>query len=286
MLSYRHAFHAGNFADVLKHIVLVEILQHLVKKDSPFVYIDTHAGAGLYKLQVDTATARGQSVRSAEHPDGIGRLRAAEWPDLSGYLNAVRKVNNGESLNHYPGSPALARQFLRDRDRAWLFELHPTDHGLLARYCAGDRRLRVMQEDGFRGLSALLPPQCRRGLVLVDPPYEIKSDYSRGFDTLAACYRKFATGIYALWYPVVERRRIEQLEKKFIASGISNIQRFELGITADAPGYGMTAAGMIVINPPWTLMSRLSGLLPRLVVTLGQGPGAFCRADILVPERP
>lgn len=299
MLSYRHAYHAGNFADVLKHVVLVEILQHLVKKDSAFDYIDTHAGAGLYFLnQAPVGPGRGvtaQGARPGEHRDGIARLAAAEWPELARYFDILQRVNADGSLYRYPGSPLIALHFLRRQDRAWLFELHSRDVALLERHIAqnplfrtyrtGGLRARVLHEDGFKGLLALLPPISRRGLILIDPSYEIKTDYARVFDTLAAAWKKFSTGIYALWYPVVERGRIDSLEKKFRTSGIGNIQRFELAVAADAPGYGMTAAGMIVVNPPWTLMAKMSLLLPRLVDALGQQPGAFYQCDILAGEQ-
>lgn len=278
MLSYRHSYHAGNFADVLKHIVLTECLQHLGKKDKAFDYIDTHAGAGLY----DLASAHAGMLQEFEN--GIGKLNSAEWPELADYFAAVNKLNTDGSLGLYPGSPLIALHFLRPQDRAWLYELHSEDARLLVNNLQKDKRARVMHENGLAGLLRLLPPISRRGLVLIDPSYEIKSDYDSVFETVAKAIKKFATGTYAIWYPVVERSRIIRLEKQFIASGIKQIQRFELGITADSDAQGMTASGMIVINPPWQLMATMQQLLPKLVTVLAADIGAFYKCDQLVAE--
>lgn len=278
MLSYRHSFHAGNFADVIKHVVVVEILEHLIRKDAPFDYIDTHAGAGLYDL------ASEQADKLQEYTKGIGRLQAGEWPELARYFETIKAYNPTGSLNFYPGSPAIAMHFLRARDRTWLFEMHPADFAVLDRNLAGDRRVKVRHADGYQGMLALLPPVSRRGLVLVDPSYELKTDFSQVFETVAEAHKKFSTGIYAIWYPVVERKRIEQLERKFIASGIKKIQRFELAVSADSRGRGMSAAGMIVINPPWMLLEKMSQILPRLARTLAEDAGASCKCDVLVGE--
>jgi 23S rRNA (adenine2030-N6)-methyltransferase len=278
LLSYRHSFHAGNFADVLKHIVLVEIFAYLRKKDKPFDYIDTHAGAGLYHLRSP------QAEKLMEYADGIGRLQARDWPELTGYFAAIQAHNRPGTLTVYPGSAAIARHFLRAQDKAWLFELHATDFELLQNIMADDARVKVRHEDGFQGLLALLPPASRRGLVLIDPPYEIKTDYAQVVDTVIKAHKKAATLTYAVWYPVVERRRINHLERRFIDSGLRDIQRFELAVAPDSEGLGMTAAGMIVINPPWTLREKMSHLLPRLVAALKQNAGAFSKCDVLVGE--
>ena len=278
MLSYRHVFHAGGFADVIKHVVMVEILEHLTRKTSPFVYIDTHSGAGLYDLRSE------QAARLEEYRRGIAKLNVKAFPELRTYLDIVRKHNPEERLDYYPGSPLIASHFLRDGDRSWLYELHPTDFTLLQARFADNDRVRVMHDDGFRQLASLLPPVSRRGLVLIDPPYEVKNDYSRVYETIARAWRKFSSGIYALWYPVVERVRIEELERKFISGGIGRIQLYELGISGDAPGRGLSAAGMIVVNPPWMLLEKMSVLLPRLAAVLGPGNRAFFRSEVLVPE--
>ncbi|WP_299195406.1 23S rRNA (adenine(2030)-N(6))-methyltransferase RlmJ [uncultured Amphritea sp.] len=278
MLSYRHSFHAGNFADLLKHVVLTEILEHLIKKDKPFDYIDTHAGAGLYDLYSDEADKLG------EYRNGIGKLKAEQWPALASYFAAIRSCNPKGGLRFYPGSPMIASHFMRPQDRATLYELHPTDFKLLSRNTRENRRINVLNQDSLEGLLSLLPPTSRRALVLMDPSYEMKSDYDQVFKVLKNAHKKFATGTYALWYPVVERHRIRKLEKLFINSGIPNIQRFELGLEPDSQERGMTASGMIVINPPWTLFEHMKTLLPQLVKTLDEGDGAFYSCDILAAE--
>jgi len=278
MLSYRHSFHAGNFADVIKHIVLVEILQHLCRKDSPFDYIDTHAGAGLFDLGSENA------VKLQEFRDGIAKLTQPEWPELAAYFAVLSEYNSPGKLQHYPGSPLIARHFLRTRDREWLFELHPADFATLQDNVAGDRRIKVAREDGFQGLLRVLPPLSRRALVLIDPAYEVKDDFLQVVDTCTRAWKKFATGIYLVWYPVVERERINELESRFVSSGMRNIQRFELGLTADTAARGLTAAGLIVINPPWPLMEKMQALLPRLIAALRKDEGGFFKADTLVDE--
>lgn len=277
MLSYRHSFHAGNHADVLKHIIQIEVLEHLIKKDSPFDYIDTHAGAGLYNLQSEHAT------KLQEYTQGVAKLNSDEYPELATYFDILSKQNTSGKLNFYPGSPLIATSFLRKKDRGWLYELHPKDAELLLKNTANRKNIRVMRDDGFKGLLSLLPPVSRRGFVLIDPSYEIKTDYGKVFTVLAEAHKKFPTGTYALWYPVVDRKIIDQLERKFIRSGIKKIQQFELAIAPDQFGTGMSASGMIVINPPWTLMDKMSKVLPKLVNSLG-GEAAFYKCDELVGE--
>ncbi|OUS26595.1 23S rRNA (adenine(2030)-N(6))-methyltransferase RlmJ [Thalassotalea sp. 42_200_T64] len=289
MLSYRHSFHAGNFADVLKHIVQVEILEYLGQKDKAFDYIDTHSGAGLFNLNSEHATKLG------EYLNGIGKLKQQDWPELTGYFDAINSQNRWQGntsaeLEFYPGSPVIAQHFLRDLDKAWLYELHPADFDLLRANIQQSRKVKVKNEDGFKGLLGLLPPHSRRALVLIDPPYEIKTDYEKVFTTVFNAHKKFATGTYAIWYPVVDRKRIDKLENSFINSGIRDIQRFELGLSADTDERGMTSSAMLVINPPWTLMKKMQSLLPKLVSALdevddnGKSKGAFFKCDVLVAE--
>jgi 23S rRNA (adenine2030-N6)-methyltransferase len=277
LLSYRHAFHAGNFADVIKHIVLVEILQSLAKKDKAFAYYDTHAGAGLYNLHSSHAQ------KLAEFNTGIAKLIPGDWPEIAPFFDAVRAYNPSKSLSHYPGSPMIAAHFLRRQDQAWLFELHPKDFQLLEKNTSS-RKIKCQQEDGLAGLPALLPPASRRGLILIDPSYEVKSEYEKVFFTVNNAYKKFSTGIYALWYPVIDRKTIDQLEKRFVKSGIKNIQRYELGLLPDSDEHGMTASGMIVINPPWDLLDKMSQLLPKLARSLGEQDKASYKCDILAGE--
>lgn len=278
MLSYRHSYHAGNFADVLKHVVLIKILEHLTGKDTAFDYIDTHAGAGLYDLH------SGHADRLQEYTNGIARLEPDEWPELAGYFEIIKQYNRTDELDYYPGSPLIAMHFLRDRDRAWLFELHSTDFALLEQNTASNRRVSVAKQDGYKGLLARVPPPSRRALVVVDPSYELKTDYDQVFDTVCRAHRKFSTGIYAIWYPVVDRWRCEQLKNRFSQSGIKKIHCYELGIHPAGAYKGMTAAGMIVINPPWKLMQQMSELLPKLHATLAQADNSHYQCEILVGE--
>jgi 23S rRNA (adenine2030-N6)-methyltransferase len=272
MLSYRHSFHAGNFADVLKHLVLVRILRYMTQKEKPLLYLDTHAGAGAYELPTL------QTEKTPEFAGGIGRLWGrTDLPDaVADYVAQVRLVNEGEPLRRYPGSPWFARQLLRSNDRLALHELHPADFLLLQESFRDDRRTQVRREDGFHSCRALLPPGERRALVLIDPPYELKEDYQRVVDTLIAAHRRFHNGTYAIWYPVVERQRIVRLEKALKASGIRKMLLLELGITADRPGFGMTASGMVVVNPPWSLAAEMKPVLGYLAEILGkEGRGHF-----------
>lgn len=282
MLSYRHSFHAGNFADVIKHVTLLEMLDHLTQKETPFEYIDTHAGSGLYNLHTEDAQ------KLQEHDNGIARLSLSDFPELARYFEMIQSFNPPNTLSNgwdiYPGSPAIAQYCLRPQDRAWLYELHPQDYQRLVNNLSSTKRVKIRCENGFDGLKALLPPSSRRGLVLVDPSYEIKSDYERVIDRIVAAHKKFNNGLYAIWYPVVDRRTIDTMEANLLNSGISNIQRFELGISEDSAARGMSSAGMIIINPPWTLYEKMSGLLPKLAQELTQDGNLHFKCDILAAE--
>ena len=278
MLSYRHAFHAGNYADVLKHIVLIEILEYLRTKHKPFDYIDTHAGAGIYRLTSQLAQ------KNREYENGIGRLTPTDWPELKTYLDIIAGFNPDKMLQNYPGSPKIVETFLRAQDRAWLFELHPTDYESLYKAFAKQRNVRLSPSDGYAGLISLLPPKSKRALVLIDPSYEIKQDYQQVVDVLAKAYRRFATGIYAIWYPVVERRRINDLEKALLDSSIQRIQLFELGQQSLSQSSRMHAAGMIVVNPPWPLFAKMQTLLPKLAEAMAIVGKPHYRCEELVGE--
>lgn len=281
MLSYRHGFHAGNFADVLKHTVLVHILEHMKLKDKPVRIIDTHAGAGVYKLNST------QAQKNREFDTGIGRL----WPltqvpaAVQQYLENVRECNEKRQLQLYPGSPLLMQKLMRAQDRLFLHELHPSDFQFL-RDCMRDiRNVKVINDDGFAGLQALLPPPDKRALVLIDPSYEVKSDYQQVIKQVIQAHKRFATGTFAIWYPVVLRQRIHEMETALQKSGIKNIQLIELGLQPDNPEHGMTSSGMIVINPPWTLWRAMEEALPWLVDQLGENDLGFYRLEQLVPEK-
>jgi len=279
MLSYRHGYHAGNFADVLKHLVQVEILHYMQQKDKPFDYIDTHAGAGLYPM------GGGMAIQNREFQTGIDPLYSdvTKLPGLERYLAQVAAFNPSGRLQTYPGSAAIACNMLRPVDKAWLFELHPNDSQTLKSHCAG-RNVHIRESDGFAGLAALLPSSSRRALVLIDPPYELKQDYQRVIEALKLIHRKMPGAVVALWYPVVDRARIDRLERDVIATGIRRIDLFELGIQADRPGHGMTSSGMMVINPPWMLKVSMAQVLPAVAERLAQEPGAPLRIETLVGE--
>ncbi|WP_027157108.1 23S rRNA (adenine(2030)-N(6))-methyltransferase RlmJ [Methylobacter luteus] len=280
MLSYRHSFHAGNFADVLKHLILIQILEHLRKKDKPFCCVDTHAGPGAYALDSDYA------LKNREFDNGIGKLwQRHDLPaGVAAYVDLIRQFNGSDKLTRYPGSPLITQSLLRSADRLFLYELHSTEIALLIEVVDKDRRIKVFHDDGLKSGIGLLPPAERRGLVLIDPSYEMKSDYQEVVETLKKMHKRFATGIFALWYPVVERSRNKKLEQAMQNSGIKNVQLYELGIQADTSEHGMTASGMIVVNPPWTLKSDMEPVLPWLADVLGESGAGFYRIQELAGE--
>jgi 23S rRNA (adenine2030-N6)-methyltransferase len=274
MLSYRHAFHAGNHADVLKHCILVNLMRYLAQKDKPYWFIDTHAGAGAYGLDA------GYASQNAEHEAGIARL----WqqtdlpPALAEYMAVIRAINPNGNLTLYPGSPYLASKLLREQDRMRLFELHPTDVDLLGKtFPDAGNKIIVTHGDGFAGLKSLLPPPPRRALVLIDPSYEDKSDYNHVFQALTDSLERFATGIYAIWYPLLQRQEAGRLAERF--ARLKNVAWLNATLSVSAPsreGFGMHGSGMLIVNPPWTLAENLRESLPYLARTLGlEGAGSF-----------
>lgn len=265
MLSYRHSFHAGNHADVLKHVVLVETLRHLLRKATPLWYVDTHAGAGEYRL--DPKPPAGQ----AEWLNGIARLWDEPAPPaaLAPYLGLVRAPNPDGKLRRYPGSPRLAAELLRSDDKAWLYELQPSDFPKLQQQFRDRRNMRCTAADGFAALRGLLPPAPRRGLVFIDPSYELQSDYSRLVETLEDALRRFETGCYLVWYPILQRAESLELPARLLRlgspAGPARWLRAELRVRAPpAGGYGLYGSGVFMINPPWTLPATLQDLLPWL----------------------
>jgi 23S rRNA (adenine2030-N6)-methyltransferase len=272
MLSYRHAYHAGNHADVLKHLILLQIAQYLGEKPAPFWIIDTHAGAGRYAL--DSAHAS----KLAEWRDGVGRLwNATSLPPAAvDYLDFVKMLNPDGQLRHYPGSPWLARQLLRESDRLRLYEMHSSDGKLLQECFRGaGRQVAITEGDGFAGLKAILPPPPRRALVLIDPSYETKADYANVIKALQEAMKRFPTGTYALWYPLLLKPESRQLPDRLKRLGVPNWLNATLEVKAPPrDGFGMYGSGMFIINPPWTLEKTLHETLPALVTLLAQGPGA------------
>ena len=274
MLSYRHAFHAGNHADVLKHFVELELLHYLAQKDKPYWYIDTHAGAGCYELD------SGYAVQNAEFESGIARLwEAGDLPKpLAEYVDMVRHFNPDGTLKLYPGSPLVALYAMREQDRMRLYELHPTDFAILEENFAGNGTQVLMQKaDGFGALKALLPPPPRRAFVLMDPPYEEKQDYQRVVKALQEGLKRFATGSYAVWYPQLQRSESMQLPGQLKQLSVKSWLHVALSVQRpSADGFGMHGSGMFVINPPWTLYATLQEVMPVLASRLGQdGEGSF-----------
>lgn len=272
MLSYRHAFHAGNHADVLKHTVVVQLLHYLGRKDKAYWYIDTHAGAGAYALD------EGYAAKTAEADTGIRKLwgRKDLPAALAKYVDEVAALNPDGELRVYPGSPYLAWRLMRDQDRMRLFELHSTEIDVLRqRFRDAGRRAMLYAGDGFDGIKALLPPPPRRALVLIDPSYEDKRDYARTLACADECLKRFATGTYAIWYPQVARpesqRFAEQLKQ------LQGNHWLHVALTVGRPpedGYGLYGSGMFVLNPPYTLAATLRDALPWLAKELGQDDGA------------
>lgn len=280
MLSYRHAFHAGNFADVLKHSLLLHTLTYMTQKDKPLRIIDTHAGAGAYRL------SSGQPIKNREFDGGIGKLwdRQDLPPLLKDYVAFVKQFNEGNSLQNYPGSPLFMQAHLRTNDNLFLHELHSTDCRLLQDVIGNDKHVKIFEDDGLAGMQALLPPPDRRALTFIDPSYELKNEYHEVVKQLVQAHRRFATGTFVIWYPVVLRQRIDDMEKALQKSGIKNIQLFEFGIAPDSPEYGMNSSGLFVVNPPWTLWAAMEQALPYLADTLGEDGGGFYRLEQLVAE--
>jgi 23S rRNA (adenine2030-N6)-methyltransferase len=286
-MNYRHAFHAGNFADVLKHATLARILVHLADKAAPFRVIDTHAGAGLYDLASDAA------ARTGEWRDGIGRLIDARLPDdiralLAPYLAAVAAANGGGALRRYPGSPLIALSLMRPQDRLVACELEPGAAAALAANLRHDARARAVAIDGWVALNAYVPPNERRGVVLIDPPYEDKEEFGRLAAALAAAQRKWATGVFLLWYPIKDRvgpdRLAAALRRAATAKSSQKVLRAELEWPpAGAPGR-LAGAGLIVVNPPWRLAKELERLLPALRAALGPLAGSRAKVDWLARE--
>lgn len=270
MLSYRHSYHAGNHADVLKHATLCLILEAMNAKDKPYVYIDTHSGAGCYSLRSEHAK------KTAEFETGIAKVWQAVNPpaELTPYLEVINRYNSSGHLGYYPGSPLFAQQLCREQDHLLLNEIHPADAPLLKREFAKDRRSHINAIDGYHLCREKLPPQPRRGVLLMDPSYEMADEYQQAATAFANAHKRWETGTFALWYPVVNRESNQWLEKKIKQATQCPTLLVELAVAPDKAGYGMTASGMIVVNPPWKLFQQLEALLPWLAETLGVDPAA------------
>ena len=271
MLSYRHAFHAGNHADVLKHYVLSLVLDYFNQKPAPYWVVDTHAGAGMYALGGEFAQ------KNAEFETGIARLFAANnLPEsLANFVKIIKKYNENNALNFYPGSPKIAESFLRKNDKLRLFELHPSDYKLLNEsFNHKHRQTKIDMQDGFAGIKACLPPPTKRAVVLIDPPYELKEDYSRVVDCLQDSIKRFATGTYLIWYPLLQRPEPAQMVEKLMRLSANWLQ-VEMTVQAlSMDGYGMHGSGIFMINPPYTLPKMLDETMPVLTKILEQDDSA------------
>jgi len=280
MLSYRHAFHAGNHADILKHLVFTLCLEHLNTKDKPYLVLDTHAGAGLYVL--DSAQAR----KTGEYKDGIARLwNRHDLPaPMSGYMRALQDCNEGLRLKRYPGSPWLAAHLSRRGDSLRFCELHPTDfEQLRAGFAAADRRIMLDKADGFEIIKASLPPSSRRGIVLIDPPYEVKSDYPKVVTAVKEGIKRFATGTFLVWLPFLPSIEANALPEKLKKLPVDWLFA-SLSVRGPATqGHGMHGSAMFVINPPWTLHSALASSLPWLSATLALDDQATWQLQVPKP---
>lgn len=280
-MNYRHAYHAGNFADVVKHAVLALVLQYMQQKAKPLRVIDTHAGIGSYDL------TGAEAGKTGEWHDGIGRLLGPDATAipagvaelLSPYLDVVRACNPEGGITRYPGSPRIARAMLRAGDTLIVNELHPADHATLAAQFAGDRHVKVMALDAWVAVKALLPPPERRGVILIDPPYEAKDEFERLAKGLGDAVSRFATGTYLLWYPVKGLVAADMLNARVAELGIGKTLRIELHIRRPNRPDRLDGCGILVVNPPWTLAAQLTVLLPFLRERLAQGPGAGWRLE-------
>jgi len=282
-MNYRHAFHAGNFADVIKHAILSRIVVHLRRKESPFRVIDTHAGAGLYDLTAPEA------VRNPEWRTGIGRLLEATIDPaaqdlLSDYLGTVRAANPDGQINRYPGSPALVRSWLRRTDRLVACELEPSAAKALSYNFRGDRRVKTIAIDGWTGLSAYIPPKERRGLVVIDPPYEQPDEFSRLAASLEVAFLKWPSGIFFAWYPIKDERDNAAFARDLKKRGITNMLRAELTISPTSSDGKLRGSGHLIVNPPWTLEQDLRVLLPALAKVFAPGVKDAVRLDWLAAK--
>jgi len=279
MLSYRHAFHAGNHADVFKHLVLNLLVRALLTKDKPFFYLDTHAGAGRYRLDSEMAG------KNREFESGIQKLwNAGPAPEaVAAYLESVHMTNPGRELRWYPGSPRIVRPYLREQDRMVLCELHPTEAKLITREFENDRQVRVEAMDGYQALKALLPPHERRGLVHIDPAYELKDERRRLLESLTEAHRRWATGVYAIWYPIQDQATADDFRRRCKRLGLPKMLAVEFCVMPEQ-AFQLIGSGMILINPPWKLDEQLRGLLPWLASRLATGGQGRWSVDWLTGE--
>jgi len=282
-MNYRHAYHAGNIGDVLKHVVLTRLIAYFQRKDKAFRILDTHAGIGLYDLtSVETE-------KTGEWRDGIGKVFGADMPAdvsalLTPWLEAVRLFNTTGDLARYPGSPALSRALMRQVDRLTLTELHPQDFEVLASRFAGDYQVKTIHLDGWTALGSFLPPKEKRGFAIIDPAFEVTDEFERMTKAVIKAHKKWSSGTYALWYPLKNRKAIARMHEDFKDAGVRDILAFELKVGQSGPDTIMLGSGMTIINPPFVLPGELETVLPWLADTLRKGPGAGWQIETIAGE--
>lgn len=260
-MNYRHLYHAGHFADVFKHIVLVAVLESLLIKDKPLTYLDTHAGIGTY----DLLTREAQKTK--EFKQGIGLIlndTSSKPPAIKHYLEIIQKMNPSGELKFYPGSPKIVRELIRPNDKMTLTELHSVDHQLLKQEFAGDKQVAVHLCDGYQALNAFLPPKPRRGLVLIDPPYEKPNEFNTLLNSLKAAVKKWQEGIYLAWYPVKHRNQINFFHHQLQRSQLQKVLITELNLYPDDSPLALNGSGLVIINPPWKLEEKIKPILAWL----------------------
>ena len=272
MLSYQHQYHAGNFADVHKHLILRILFESLLKKTKPFCFIDCHAGSGRYDLGSDAA------LKTGEYSNGIERLWqrvvSKQQPALAAYLDAISAINSGGDLRYYPGSPQLAQHWLRDQDKALLLELHPQAVASLRKNIAADSRISIHARDCYEGLTALVPPPIKRGLVLLDPSYEIKDEYEQIIALVKRAHQRWNTATYAIWYPILAAGRHHQLLRALKKSKLEKILISELHVSTNANDTGMLGSGLAIINTPWLVDENITALIPEITTALAPAEGS------------
>lgn len=282
-MNYRHAYHAGNFADVVKHIALSRLIEYLKLKNKAFRVIDTHAGIGLYDL------SSGEAQKTGEWKGGVGRLANAKLsPEvkqlLAPYLDAVNAVNQGNAIERYPGSPLIARHLLRPQDRLTAIELHPSDFERLKALFSGDFQVRTIELDGWLALGAHLPPKEKRGLVMVDPPFEKEGEFDRLVDGLARAHRRWPGGIYALWYPIKNRAAVSHFREALRQTGIPKILDVAFGVRAPSSEELFDGSGLVVVNPPFVFEKEMRTILPELKSALAEDAKATWSVEWLAGE--
>ncbi|MCK7612603.1 23S rRNA (adenine(2030)-N(6))-methyltransferase RlmJ [Roseibium sediminicola] len=282
-MNYRHAYHAGNIGDVLKHAVLARLIVYFQRKDKAFRILDTHAGIGLYDLTSE------ETRKTGEWQHGIAKVLEADMPAavaelLEPWLGVVRDLNPGNDLEVYPGSPQVARQLLRKTDRLTLTELHPQDFKTLSDRYAGDHQVKTIHLDGWLAMGSFLPPKEKRGLVLIDPAFEVTDEFVRMTDAVLKAYKKWPGGTYALWYPLKDARAIRRMHADFEAAGLRDVLALELNAGKSGPDTRMLGSGMTLVNAPFTLADEMRHILPWLADVLHQGPGAGFTVTQLIVE--